>query len=139
MEIPTISAAAPATRCTCDPSAMRSRRLAKWTTAGGFLTALGICSACCLLPFILVTLGVATAWAGMLERLAAYKGSLIGITAASLAYGFFVAYRKPRASSSAEVLCQACSSNSSLKVSLWIVTGLVIAGLVFERIEPHLK
>jgi mercuric ion transport protein len=140
METSTTSTRAPASApCTCDPNIMRSSRIAKWTTVGGFLAALGICSACCLLPFALVTFGVATAWAGALERLSTYKWPLIGVTAALLAYGFFVAYGKPMTSCSAGPACQACGSSKSLKVGLWIVTSLAIAGVVFEQIEPHLK
>lgn len=135
----TLTRAPASAPCTCDPNIMRSSRIAKWTTAGGFLTALGICSACCLLPFALLTFGVATAWAGALEKLSTYKWPLVGVTAALLAYGFFVAYGKPRAYCSSGPACQACGSNRSLKVGLWMVTALAIAGIVFEQIEPHLK
>jgi mercuric ion transport protein len=125
--------------CNCDPGAERSRQLAKWTTAGGLLAALGVCSACCLLPFALVTVGVATAWAGALEALAAYKWPLVSVTATLLAYGFRVAYRKPRATCAAGTACQARAANRSLKIGLWVVTALAIAGLLFEQLEPHLK
>jgi mercuric ion transport protein len=65
-----------------------------------------MCAACCLLPFALVTAGVATAWASAFEALTAYKWPLLGVTAALLAYGFVVAYRKPRASCAAGASCQ---------------------------------
>ena len=125
--------------CSCGTRTGRSLRIAKWTTAGGFLAALGLCAACCLLPFALLTAGIATAWAGTLEALAPYKWGFILATAALLAYGFYVAYRKPRTACAAGTACQSCGSSRSLKVGLWIVTGVAIAGLVFERIEPHLK
>ena len=60
-------------------------------------------------------------------------------TAALLGYGFYVAYRKLPKSCAAGPACQACGSSRSLKVGLWIVTAVAIAGLVFERIEPHLQ
>ena len=125
--------------CTCAATAQRSKLIAKWTTAGGLLGALGLCAACCLLPFALVTAGVATAWAGTLEALTAYKWPLLAVTVAFLAYGFVVAYRKPRTSCAAGPSCQANNSNRGLKVGPWIVTVLAIAGIVFEQIEPHLK
>ena len=125
--------------CTCSPANQRSKRIARWTTAGGLLGALGLCAACCLLPFALVTAGVATAWAGALEALTAYKWPLLAATVALLAYGFVVAYRMPRSSCAAGPSCQANNSNRGLKVGLWIVTVLAVAGIVFEQIEPHLK
>ena len=124
--------------CDCESSAKRSRQIAKWTTAGGLLGTRRLL-ACCLLPFALVTLGVATAWAGALEALAAYKWALVGVTATLLAYGFRIAYRKPRTTCAAGAACQARGSNRSLKIGLWVVTALAIAGLVFEQLEPHLK
>jgi hypothetical protein len=125
--------------CTCSPTNQRSKRIAKWTTAGGLLGALGLCAACCLLPFALVTAGVATAWAGALEALTAYQWPLLGVTVAFLAYGFVVAYSKPRTGSAAGPSCQAGGSTRGFKIGLWIVTALAVAGIVFEQTEPHLK
>jgi len=102
------------------------------------ITALGLCAACCLLPFALLTAGIATAWAGTLEALAPYKWKFILATAGLLAYGFYVAYRKPRAACSAGAACQACGPNRSLKIGLWAVAAVAIAGLVFELLEPYI-
>ncbi len=71
-------------------------RIAKWTTAGGILAALGICAACCLLPFILVGAGVAGAWIATLDALVSYKWYFVVATVGLLGYGFYVAYRKPK-------------------------------------------
>jgi hypothetical protein len=49
--------------CGCNGAAAGNNRLVKWTTAGGLFAALGICAACCLLPFVLISLGVTGAWA----------------------------------------------------------------------------
>jgi mercuric ion transport protein len=139
MENPTCTTSGSNSACSCGAQAARSQRVAKWTTAGGFLAALGLCAACCLLPFALVTAGIATAWAGTLDALAPYKWGFILATAGLLAYGFYVTYRKPRTSCAAGTVCQACGSNRSLKAGLWIVTTIAVAGLVFERIEPYVR
>jgi mercuric ion transport protein len=125
--------------CSCGAGTARSQRIAKWTTAGGFVAALGICAACCLLPFALVTAGVATAWAGTLEALAPYKWIFVAVTVALVAHGFYVAYRKPRAAGSVGTGCATCRPNRSLRIGLWVVTALALAGLAFEQIEPQLR
>ena len=122
--------------CSCAPT--RDRKIARWTTLGGLIGALGLCSACCLLPFALVTAGVASAWAGTLERLAPYKWALIVITAALLSYGFYVAYRRPVTSCPAGAPCNSRRSRLPLKLGLWIVALLAVAGLVFEQVESRL-
>jgi mercuric ion transport protein len=123
--------------CTCrTPSG--SNRAVKWTTAGGMLTALGVCAACCLLPFVLLSLGVAGAWVSTLDALAAYKWIFIPLTTALLGYGFYVAYWKPRRSCTVGTSCKTCGSPRYVRIGLWIATVLAISGIVFERIEPML-
>lgn len=62
-----------------EPNAMKScncassTRAAGWTAAGGIATSLGVCVACCLLPVILVALGVGGAWVSRMEALAPFK------------------------------------------------------------------
>ncbi len=81
------------TKETCSCS---SNKAAGWTATGGVLASLGICSACCLLPAVLVSLGVGGAWASHLEALAPYKWIFVGATVALIAYGIYLAYLRPR-------------------------------------------
>lgn len=91
----TLNDQAPAIQCRCSNSAAGNNRLVKWTTAGGLFAALGVCAACCLLPFVLVSLGVAGAWVGTLDSLARYKWPFISMAALLLGYGFYVVYWRP--------------------------------------------
>lgn len=122
----------------CSKSAKGSKRAIKWTTAGGLLAAFGVCAACCLLPFTLVSLGVAGAWVGALDALAPYKWIFIGLAAALLGYGFYAAYWKPQRACAAGPACEVCGTGRSARVALWIATILAIGGIVFEQVEPYL-
>ena len=125
-------------QCSCDSSAAGNNRLVKWTTAGGLFAALGVCAACCLLPFALISLGVAGAWAGALDSLARYKWPFIALAAVLLGYGFYVAYWRPKGQCAAGVDCTARATGRSVRVGLWIGTVLAIGGIAFEQVEPLL-
>lgn len=101
------------------------------------LAALGVCAACCLLPFALLGVGVAGAWVSALDALAPYKWIFIVLTAL-LGYGFYAAYWKPRRSCAAGTNCEVCGTGRSVRVGLWIATILAIGGIVFEYFEPLL-
>ncbi len=138
MEATDLNARSNGSQCTCTASSETSKRLARWTTAGGILSALGICAACCLLPFVLVSVGIAGAWVGMLGSLGRYKWILIAVTAALLGYGFYVVYWKAKPTCAAAPDCKTCRSSRSMRIGLWVGTILAISGIVFEYIEPML-
>jgi mercuric ion transport protein len=115
------------------------QRVVKWTTAGGILAALGVCAACCLLPFALLSLGVAGAWVSGLDALASYKWLFIVATLAFLGHGFYAVYWKPSRQCAAGAAYEGCGSSRATRVGLWIATALAISGIVFERIEPLLR
>jgi mercuric ion transport protein len=124
--------------CSCAQRAGTRDRLVKWATAGGLLAALGVCAACCLLPFALISAGVASAWVGGLDALAAYKWIFIGAAAGLLGYGFYAAYSRPEQACAAGSDCKACGSRRSVRLGLWVATILAVAGIVFEQLEPYL-
>lgn len=132
-----LSSVSSAVPCECSTSSASETRWARWTTAGGILAALGICAACCLLPFILLSLGIAGAWVSALDSLARYKWIFIAATAALLGYGFYVVYRKRKHVCAAGPGCKTCRSNRRVRVALWIGTVLAVGGIVFEQIEPY--
>ncbi len=124
--------------CQCTASSAGDNRLAKWTTAGGILSALGICAACCLLPFILLSLGIAGAWVGVLDALAPYKWIFIASTAVLLGYGFYAVYWKKPITCESGSKCKTCRSNRHIRTALWVATILAVGGIVFEQVEPYL-
>lgn len=125
-------------RCECTQASESGKYLTRWTTAGGILSALGICAACCLLPFVLLSLGIAGAWVSALDALAPYKWIFITLTAALLGYSFYAVYWRPKRTCAAGPDCDTCRSSRSVRIGLWIGTILAIGGLVFEQVEPYL-
>ena len=81
-----ISAAAPDSRRSTD-----GNKTFKWAAAGGIVGAIGIAS-CCLLPFVLLSLGLGGAWMGSLALLTPFKPLFIAITATLLGYGHYLMY-----------------------------------------------
>jgi len=124
-------------QCDCGKETANSKRIVKWTTAGGVFAALGVCAACCLLPFALLSAGIAGTWIGTLDALAPYKWIFIIFTAALLGYGFYAAYWKPNRSCAAGAACRACAGRS-VRLGLWIGTILAVGGIAFEYFAPLL-
>jgi mercuric ion transport protein len=115
-----------------------ARTTARWTTLGGILSALGVCSACCLLPAILIAFGLTGAWVGRLERLAAYKPHFLIATTVLLGVSFYLVYFR-RSLCSAGTACATCRRPSAAaRIGLWIGALLVVAGLIFETVAPLL-
>lgn len=117
-------------RCT------QQRRSSRWATAGGLISALGICSACCLLPAILIGLGVTGAWVGTLDSLSRFKWYFVVATVALLGYGFVLSYSRSNACGASG--CASCRPSRAIRIGLWLGAVLAIAGLLFEVIEPLL-
>jgi mercuric ion transport protein len=125
-------------KCGCASPPGNSQSKVKLATAGAVLASLGICAACCLLPAVLIGLGVAGSFAGALDSLAPYKWIFIAITAALLGYGFYTAYWKPRNVCAAGASCETCGSARSVRIALWLGTALAISGIVYGYMEPWL-
>lgn len=125
-------------QCNCARSASETNQAVKWTTVGGVLVALGVCAACCLLPFALLSVGVAGDWVSRLDAFAAYKWPLIGAALALLCYGFYAAYIRPKRTCAMGAACEVCRTSRTVRVGLWIATILTIGGIVFEHLESML-
>ncbi|WP_460034686.1 mercuric transporter MerT family protein [Methylothermus subterraneus] len=60
-------------------------------------------SACCVLPLVLVSLGIGGAWVGSLTAMAPYRPIFLGLTLLFLGLAFYQLYLKPRACAPGEV------------------------------------
>ncbi|WP_446721018.1 mercuric transporter MerT family protein [Methylobacterium sp. 092160098-2] len=110
----------------------------QFLAAGGVLTGLGAAS-CCVLPFALLSLGLAGAWVGHLTALAPYKVPLIALTLAFLAGGLVLHFRKSRVGAGAGACCaRPCVSDRLARAGLWSATILVVATLLFPYVVPFL-
>jgi mercuric ion transport protein len=130
-----LATAAPASSCGCGPSGAmnnqppstaRANRALRWTTGGGIFAALGVVAACCLLPFVLLSLGVAGVWVSALDSLAPYKWIFTAAAALLLGYGFHAVYWKKR------------QSSRPVRMALWIGAVLAVGSIGFEQLESYL-
>ena len=105
-------------------------------SAGGILGALAA-SSCCVLPLVLVSIGVTGPWMGGLTALAPYRPIFIGLTLLMLGLGFYFAYRRPKRDACAtDGSCGDTPSRRATKVLLWIGTGLIALGIGFPYAAP---
>jgi mercuric ion transport protein len=102
-------------------------------TVGGILGALAA-SSCCVLPFVLFTLGISGAWISNLTALEFYQPVFAAITLGLLGYGFYRVYRKPRVACAEGSYCARPSSGRITKIGLWSATVLIAIALGFPKI-----
>lgn len=112
-----------------------SNRRAGLLSIGGILGALGTAS-CCVVPFVLFTLGISGAWIGNLTALEPYQPIFAAITFGFLGYGFYLVYREPKVACAEGSYCAKPSSGRIAKIGLWTATVLVVVGLGFPKIAP---
>jgi mercuric ion transport protein len=108
-------------------------RTPKLLAAGGILAALGAAS-CCVVPFVLFTLGLSGAWIGNLTALEPYQPIFALIALGCLGGGFYFVYRKPKVACAEGSYCAKPSSHRLAKIGLWTATILIIIAVGFPRI-----
>lgn len=101
---------------------------------GGLLAALGA-SACCIVPLLLFSAGVSGAWIGNLTALEPHKPLFIALAAIVLGYGYWLAYRRPRACTDGTA-CARPLPGRLVRSALWIATALVVIALFWNEIAP---
>lgn len=94
---------------------------------GGFGAVL--LSACCVLPFVLVVLGIGGAWLANLHALYPYRWLFFGLSAIVLFLAWRRLYRPVTACADDEV-CAAPAIKRGYRVLFWIVTALVALSTV---------
>jgi len=104
--------------------------------AGGVIGAV-LASSCCVVPLLLLTLGVSGAWMGNLTALAPYQNYFITITLAFLAAGFWYVYWKPGKACEDGSYCASPTSDRVVKIALWVATALIALALGINFILPY--
>ena len=111
----------------------------KTLLAGGSALGALAMSSCCIVPLVLFGLGVTGAWIGNLTALYPYKPVFFAVTAAFLAAGFYMVYRRPKTVACDEgSYCASPMSDRINKIVLWSATLLVVAALAFPYAAPFL-
>ena len=99
----------------------------KLALAGGVLAGIGA-SACCVGPFLLLSMGIGGAWIGHLTALEPYRPIFIGLTILFLGLAFRKLYLVPQ-SCAVEDKCVADRTRSVQRILFWISAPLSL-GLV---------
>ena len=103
--------------------------------AGSVLGAI-LASSCCIVPLVLITLGVSGTWIGSLTALEPYKPIFVGLTMILLGFGFWHVYRRPKAACEDGSYCATDTSSRVTKSALWIATVLVLLALTIDYWAP---
>lgn len=113
-----------------------SSRSPLWLAGAAIIGGLAV-SACCVLPLLLVIIGVGGSWIGTLVAFEPYKVVTIPMTIAMLGAGFYFAYRKPKlASCNADGTCGTPTSIRIARTMLWIGSVIAVVGIVFPYLAP---
>ncbi len=110
-------------------------RLSRWLAAGALVGA-GLSSACCVVPLVLLTLGISGAWIGNLTALEPYKPYVAAITLIVLGYGFWHVYVRSRTPCEEGTYCARPQSRHLTKAALWLGLALVIIALTLNWWAP---
>jgi len=102
---------------------------------GGMLGAI-IASSCCVVPLLLITLGVSGAWIGNLTALEPYKAYFIAVTVVLLSAGFWYIYIKPKKACAEGSYCARPESGRITKIVLWFATVLVLINATVNYWAP---
>jgi len=115
-----------------EPQNVGSKRL---FAAGGLIGAL-LASSCCILPLLLITLGVSGAWMSNLTAPAPYQGYFITATLIFLAAGYWYVYFKPKQDCENGTYCASAQSDRLIKSVLWVATLLIVLALGVNFVVP---
>ncbi len=95
-----------------------------------------LASSCCIVPLLLVTLGVSGAWIGSLSALQPYKPWFAAVTLVFLGLGFWQVYWKEKRACEAGSYCANPASGRVVKIALWSATVLVVLALTINYWAP---
>lgn len=120
---------------TLDPPTQAEDRKGGWLAASGVVGAI-LASTCCIVPLVLVTLGVSGAWIGNLTALEPYKPIFSAVALVFIGLGFWRVYFKPRQACEVGSYCARPESALITKSALWLATVLVLLSLTISWWAP---
>ena len=93
-------------------------------------------SSCCVVPLVLVTMGVSGAWIGTLSALAPYQGYVAAFTLGVLGLGFWRVYGAKVEICADGSYCGSPAANRLTKIALWCALALVGSALSIDWWAP---
>lgn len=106
-----------------------------WLASGGIIGAL-LASSCCIIPLLLLTLGVSGAWIGNLTALEPYGPYFSAVALAFIGLGFRRVHLKATTDCGEGSYCARPHSSLITKSALWIATALVLLALTVDWWAP---
>ncbi|MGH2603364.1 MAG: mercuric transporter MerT family protein [Dehalococcoidia bacterium] len=107
---------------------------------GGGLLALGgtsaiLASACCILPLVLVMLGLGGAWLSVLHALQPYRWIFLSLTAIALVFAWRRLYPASVECAPGDA-CALPANRRAYRMLFWIIVVLVALAAVFPWLAP---
>lgn len=105
-----------------------------WLLLAGTLTAVGA-SACCVIPLILLTVGIGGSWLSSLSRLEPYRPLFIAATLLFLGFAFYRIYLTPRVCDPGSS-CTQHTAIKRLRLAFWITSALAFGLIALPWLIP---
>jgi len=102
-----------------------------WATTGAALLGALAMTSCCILPLLLVSLGVTGVFIGKLGALYQYHWYFLAVAATALAFGFWKAYRPVPADKCADGACARPMNRKLMRSILWVAAVIVVIATAF--------
>jgi mercuric ion transport protein len=106
-------------------------------TAGSLMGAVAMTS-CCILPLVLVSMGVGGVWIAQLTALYAYKWYTFTFAAAFIAWGFWKVHRAETGGCRDGAVCARPVNRRIMKASLWFATAVTAVAVIFPYATPYI-
>ncbi|TLG71871.1 mercuric transporter MerT family protein [Methylocystis sp. B8] len=122
-------------------SSSAARATPKWLAALGLVAGLGavVASSCCVVPLALAALGAGASVMGGLEAVAAWRVSLLSISALAVVGGLAAWWlKRPVACASAGAACAATDRSRATLTLLVCASVLVLTAASWSYIDPIL-
>ncbi|NOQ16626.1 MAG: hypothetical protein GQ581_06165 [Methyloprofundus sp.] len=105
-----------------------------WLNIGAVLAAVGA-SVCCVVPLLLLSLGISGAWISTLTSFTAVRPIFIMLTLVFVALSYRKLYLTP-SDCAAGAAC-ALADNKKQKLTFWIISTLILFLLAFPWYAPY--
>lgn len=118
-----------------------SRTERRGLLASGSVFGAILAASCCILPLVLLSLGIGGAWMSHLTALEPYQPVFLVVTLLMLGAGFYSIYRKPKRTCHANACrtggyCGTPLAERVIKIALWSATVIVALVLAWPFILP---
>ncbi len=95
-----------------------------------------LAGACCVGPFVLVSLGIGGAWLANFQVLEPYRPLFVGVASLALAFAWRSIYRPQTECEPGEV-CAVPRVRRAYKIGFWAVAAILLVMLGFPYVAPY--